>query len=201
MTERIRCSRCKRVKGPRSFTRDAGRENGWYPWCKPCVTEYRQDHHFQSEEDKDLGRNCPVCDKPLRGSQNRDYCSVTCKGKARGWRSKYNLTPAEFRSLIPEDKRCPICRKRPTLWNVDHNHRTGQIMGLVCTQCNVGALAATYHDIELVQRLMDFLTNPPAAHLEKTANPERIGPSRLREVWTAGGKYTPQREPDDDLPF
>lgn len=199
MSEQFRCSRCKRAKGIRSFVADKSRPDNRFPWCKLCVSRYRIDKQFQDPEATPTGHVCPMDDTIIRGHTNRRFCSDKCKGRASVLRMKYNLTPQQYRSMIPADGRCPICRHKPTLWNVDHNHRTNQIMGLVCTKCNIGALASTFHDIGFVERLAAFLQNPPAlaVGIDAQANPENIKSARVDDIW----KRTTRTAIADDLPF
>lgn len=55
---------------------------------------------------------------------------------------KYGLTPYTFRLLAEEQGgRCAICRMTPQSigeFVVDHNHRTGDVRGLLCLPCNTG---------------------------------------------------------------
>jgi hypothetical protein len=40
-----------------------------------------------------------------------------------------------------QDGRCAICRKKPQTGrrlSVDHDHKTGEVRGLLCTLCNQG---------------------------------------------------------------
>lgn len=49
---------------------------------------------------------------------------------------KYGLTIADFLKLIEEQNGvCAICQEAPAT-AVDHNHETGQVRGILCSQCN-----------------------------------------------------------------
>lgn len=50
----------------------------------------------------------------------------------------YDLTPEEYWSLfLSEDGACWICQRTQKKWlAVDHDHKTGKIRGLLCSQCN-----------------------------------------------------------------
>lgn len=184
---RMRCSRCKQVKGKTKFSRDKTRKNGYFPWCMSCQNEHMRTHRFQDETAEPNGNICPVDDRVVRGPKNRKFCSSRCKEKVGSLKRNFGLTIQEYRALVDAAQgRCPICRKRPTEWHVDHDHSTGLVMGVVCSACNIGALASTYHDPTFVLRLHDFLTNSPAARLgivreapKKTADK----PSQLHRRW------------------
>lgn len=54
-------------------------------------------------------------------------------------RKKYGITEEVYQVMLKEhDGRCWICLKYPTNkpLNVDHDHKTGQVRGLLCFFCN-----------------------------------------------------------------
>ncbi len=83
------------------------------------------------------------------------YCSPECKRRAMAanWRARwpdymrrylYGLSPEQYQAMmIEQDGRCAICctsewggrSKKP---NVDHDHVTGKVRGLLCEACNLG---------------------------------------------------------------
>lgn len=54
----------------------------------------------------------------------------------------YGLTPQDYEDLLVEQNgRCAVCNKfmdEDVRIAVDHDHRTEQVRGLVCTFCNIG---------------------------------------------------------------
>lgn len=69
-------------------------------------------------------------------------CYVARRNKARirvyDLQRKYKLTDSEYDNLVKQCKGlCLICKKTSKL-NVDHNHKTGKVRGLLCTPCNRG---------------------------------------------------------------
>lgn len=158
---RLSCVRCNEDKDQRAFDRDSSRESGRYPWCKLCRKKYTPKKQ-QSPDDKLNGHTCPLCDTPVRGHPNRRFCSDYCKNRVASLRKNYGLSVEQYRQMLPKDGKCPICGKRPKKWVVEHNHETGLITGLCCTGCNVGLLAHSKHDPEIVERLLEYLKSPPA---------------------------------------
>lgn len=54
-------------------------------------------------------------------------------------RKKYGITEATFnKMLLLHFKKCWICNTVPkkSVLNVDHDHKTGQVRGLLCFFCN-----------------------------------------------------------------
>jgi hypothetical protein len=59
----------------------------------------------------------------------------------RTWRLKklYGLTVEQFEELRSlQNNRCKICGVEMLRPNVDHNHQTGKVRGLLCNNCNRG---------------------------------------------------------------
>lgn len=83
---------------------------------------------------------------------------------------KYGVTEAEYRAMYrAQGGKCYVCRKatgKARRLGVDHNHKTGEVRGLVCTgslsamTCN--RLIAIFTRAMLV-RAVQMLSDPPPA--------------------------------------
>lgn len=76
----------------------------------------------------------------------------------------YGITAAQYDELLAyQGGVCAVCPRPPgkTRLNVDHDHKTGLVRGLLCWQCN-RRLIANHHDSELLHRGAEYLDNPPA---------------------------------------
>jgi hypothetical protein len=192
------CPRCGEDKDTQSFHRDRTRNNGRFPWCKTCVSEARSEARRVIHVG-DGDRQCPVCERRLAENSraNRIYCSDRCKGRAGKLRT-YGLEPEEYRALIvATGGLCPICKKRIKKWCIDHNHDTGETLGVVCVRCNTSLLAYTYHNAEIARNLADFLEKPPVVTLlgeKRYVGPQAI--SQLDRMWAWSGESGP---PASDL--
>jgi hypothetical protein len=74
----------------------------------------------------------------------------------------YGLTPEAYAALLEtQDARCAICRTDTPGgkggWHVDHNHATGLVRGLLCTNCNQG-LGQFADDPDRLRAAADYLT-------------------------------------------
>lgn len=63
--------------------------------------------------------------------------------RARNLRAHYGLSEADYNTMAESQKHaCAVCGGTPTgkygRFNVDHDHKTGKIRGLLCAKCNVG---------------------------------------------------------------
>lgn len=123
-----KCSCCGEVKPTTEFTRlnNHGKKWGFQPCCKEChnkkIKKYRKDNQ---EKYKRLKRNQEL-------------------------KKKYGLTIEDAEIILKnQNYKCAICGKELILFgdienrkkgiaNVDHNHATGEIRGLLCDKCNRG---------------------------------------------------------------
>lgn len=75
--------------------------------------------------------------------------------KARLW--NYGLSQADFDALLEKQHGvCCICQEVPEKWNVDHDHATGEVRGLLCPPCNKG-LAFFRDDPERMAHAIAYL--------------------------------------------
>lgn len=110
-----RCPRCRKEQPLDAFSRNARHLTGRRAHCKAC------DHQYV------VRRRKTVRDSNLK--------------------NLYALSLAEYeQQLKAQGGRCAICQEAPNgrSLDVDHNHHTGQIRGLLCSPCNllVGRLEA-----------------------------------------------------------
>lgn len=84
-------------------------------------------------------RPCVHCGTPIPLHARR-FCSRTC-ALAHRRPEKYGLSPDDLRLLLAQNEVCAICRtadwghKGPA---VDHDHATGRVRGVLCSNCNQG---------------------------------------------------------------
>jgi hypothetical protein len=74
-------------------------------------------------------------------------------------RTKYGLTVEQYeRMLTKQNNACAICKgpNGQRAWNVDHNHRTGRVRGLLCTPCNI-ALGAVDDNPAILKGMIAYL--------------------------------------------
>lgn len=75
----------------------------------------------------------------------------------------YGLAKGEYARLyLAQGGVCWICQKPSNIraLAVDHDHKTGQVRGLLCRRCNHDLLG--FFSIAEMQRAIDYLLHPPA---------------------------------------
>lgn len=73
----------------------------------------------------------------------------------------YGITLEQYNELLKKQGyRCWICRRHESEFKtklaVDHNHRTKEVRGLLCTHCN-RSVVGRHHDPELLRKAADYL--------------------------------------------
>jgi hypothetical protein len=109
------CTSCNEIKPISDFYKESrGRGDGYVTKCKPCTRIY-----LTSYRKTDAG-------KRTQRKYNLKYY--------------YGLTPEKYEAMLEEANHvCELCGQINQLdrrLNVDHNHSTGAVRGLLCTACN-----------------------------------------------------------------
>ncbi len=72
---------------------------------------------------------------------------------------QYDMTPEDYNYMYDKQAgRCGICGKHQQelkrRLSVDHNHKTGQVRGLLCTNCNFTVGIVETNDIDRINRYL-----------------------------------------------
>lgn len=81
-----------------------------------------------------------------RNTWKRSPKGVRCV-KNTQLKSSYGITLSEYEMKLAEQRgNCAICERPASIFkkglHVDHNHKTGKIRGLLCTNCNTRLVAS-----------------------------------------------------------
>jgi hypothetical protein len=100
---------------------------------------------------------CIICNKEvIVSASNQIYCSKECydigekklnklSSRKSHLKLKYNLTLENYYKMYEnQNKKCLICNKKLSKLNIDHDHYTGKVRGLLCHGCNL--LLGLVHD-------------------------------------------------------
>ena len=150
---------------------------------KPRVnlTGYENDHSIalRTENPNKWIIQCKFCGKEheqsSRNIQNNQK-SMSCENyKPPNWsgleradnimRKQYGISLEQFNQLLEiQNNECAICKKSldslKRRMNIDHDHETNKVRGLLCTGCNTG-LGHLGDNIEGLKIAVAYLENPP----------------------------------------
>lgn len=98
----------------------------------------------QSRRRLDRLRADPVTNEALKAKRRAEYAENK-EYWVKNWRLRlYGLTPEQHAAMLTEQRGCcPICGdafdpNRPRHQHIDHDHTTGTVRGILCTDCNLG---------------------------------------------------------------
>lgn len=138
----LKCSMCGEKKTIDNFRKRYGKQAHQYDLrCNKCFNEYvRGKYNYERERDKQLRQNYGITldeYNKLLDSQN-GVCAVCGNPESRRpGRKKLteNVTP---------------------MLHVDHDHKTGKIRGLLCSECN-NSLGMLHEDPERIKALLKYV--------------------------------------------
>lgn len=120
-------------------------------------------------------KDCALCGRsftPRNGAQK--YC---CRNepefaekakeltRANNLLRFFGITVDQYDAILDaQDGVCAICAKPPLTQRlaVEHDHETGEILGLCCSYCNRWLLGRHGRDPKKYDRAAEYLRNPPA---------------------------------------
>lgn len=74
----------------------------------------------------------------IRKNGHQSWCR-DCQSKDNRFRA-YGKTSKELNQLfVDQNKQCALCgvSSPKGRWHVDHNHKTGEVRGILCHSCNI----------------------------------------------------------------
>jgi len=106
--------------------------------CTRCRRDFNETKFYSSETNKGKRRrHCPDCFRDARILR------------------VYGITPEAFEAILAEQGGCAVCGSVEELC-VDHDHRTLEIRGILCTKCNTSA-GSLNDDPARAERLATYL--------------------------------------------
>lgn len=137
------CCRCKAVLPLAAYNKDSRTRDGARPECIECRRPEKQRYAREnSERIKIKSREWQA--------KNPD------KVRASYLKRTYGMTVPEWDAMFAaQDGKCFTCLAVGKLV-VDHDHETGRVRGLLCSNCNV-ALGMLKDDPAVLRRMADYL--------------------------------------------
>ncbi len=134
-----KCSKCKKEKSFSDFQKHKGHADGLASLCKECCKKnyWKNVERYRKEALEQYYKNSDSIHK----KNKENYNPIK---KRRDWiKSRYGLSDEDWNKIFQFQKgKCAICGKHQSelkkILHVDHNHKTSEIRGLLCQQCNAG---------------------------------------------------------------
>ena len=179
-----KCIKCGKEKELDQFKKDLTCKDGYRNVCKECIkgegvvsNRYRKNGDYSDKECTDCHKVLPL-DRFYYVNKSKQFFSSYCKDcsnkrkqkksngvfyRKRRLKRNYNLTEESFHNMLElQENKCLICGKVFDFTIkmeacIDHDHTTGKVRGLLCTQCNSG-LGFFKDNIEYLKKAIEYLT-------------------------------------------
>jgi hypothetical protein len=153
-----RCPRCRVTKPIIDFSKSASAPDGHYGYCRDCASEktrlWREAHPnaWKEWEASHPNRNQERLEK------SRLKHIDPAMRHADTLKEKHHMSGSDYNSLLArQDGVCAICGTLPDgIFQVDHDHKTGRVRGLLCGPCNRG-IGQMEDDPERLERAAKYL--------------------------------------------
>jgi hypothetical protein len=108
-------------------------------------------------------KTCQYCGIDLKGDVSRGAQCVVCKNG----RARYRLDRNQQIALMEsQDGKCSICSSDIELFTgskgaqIDHNHKTGEVRGILCIGCNTMLGKIEHHgdrQWQVLEKVVEYL--------------------------------------------
>lgn len=162
-----KCSKCEKRKARSRFYKHPRTADGLQSYCIPChlaANEASRKRNREADRQRAKRWRAANPDKVRAGREryleaNRER--INARKRAQRIIKQYDLLPDEYEALLAHQKGlCAICREPGKgRWGklcIDHDHKTGKVRGLLCSDCNLG-IGKLKDDVKLVRRAAAYL--------------------------------------------
>ena len=133
-----KCRKCNKEKSLSCFGKVKARKNKEHSWCKECCAANVRERY---KKDPSCWRNAYL-------------------------KNNFSISEVEYSVLFDAQKGvCAICFESDQSGRrlaVDHDHKTGAVRGLLCSQCNIG-LGNFKDDARRLEKALVYLNSPRKA--------------------------------------
>lgn len=154
-----KCAKCNNSKSLDDFPADKRTKSGRQSWCRKCQNDFRTDKY-----NSDPKYRRATLDRAKKWYKNNSV--VTKNGDLI---RTFGITLAQYDELLTKQYGlCAICDKPETILDkrsgklkslaVDHDHITGKIRGLLCSQCN-RSLGGFQDSPEILRSAIEYLVD------------------------------------------
>ena len=151
------CTKCKEEKTLSEFNKNKLRPDGLHSWCNDCKSEYNSEYnkrletkrskveysreYWQRPEVKARRKEYEQCSKRKEYLQRPEVKARKVVRDKRSWMLRtYGITFEQKQQMIAKQNgRCAICKNKLDMGKntcVDHDHKTGKVRGILCSNCN-----------------------------------------------------------------
>lgn len=142
------CKHCKKRRRLSNFPKNSHSSDGLYSMCRPCNRKRSRRYYRKAKRYRD----------PWWTPNPRNRLGLS--GREYRLRRVFGISLEEYEKLaVAQGNACAICRNPPKSrknLDVDHDHKTGKVRGLLCNLCNMG-LGSFRDDRNLLHSAIAYL--------------------------------------------
>jgi hypothetical protein len=150
------CPRCKNSKPLSFWGRNKARSDGLNSYCRECCNEL----HSLRRKSRPPGEHYKRYRETSRKATRRYLIANPNYGREQKLKANYGITLDQYNQILAKQNNlCSICEKpnkHKRRLNVDHDHITGVVRGLLCHHCNT-SLGGFGDSIEVLARAIKYL--------------------------------------------
>ena len=133
--------------------------------CSVCGQEKPLSEFYNRKTSKDgKGYRCKECDSKARKKWQADNPErAKYSSRNRSIKTKYGIDIEQYNQILKDQNyQCAICgcttqkHSYQKNFNIDHNHETGEVRGLLCTACN-RALGLFKDNPDILRKAAEYL--------------------------------------------
>jgi len=165
-----KCSKCGGILSVYMFTNQPSSGDGKSAWCRKCKAAHERDRIRNNPELKEQSRinsrnryrkNPELLKEKVREYSLKNRESIKKRTHKRYLKKIYNITPDIYNDkLVKQGGGCAICGSvlpgGTGRFHIDHDHKTGNMRGLLCFMCNSG-LGMFKDDLCLFDKVYHYL--------------------------------------------
>ncbi len=153
------CTRCKSPTVLAGFNHNKDHKDGLKSECRICEKVYRDSRKDEKAAKQKIYYEANREDYAAKGkvfrTNNKEKIALT--SRAKHLLVSYGLTMPQHKQMyLDQDGCCLLCDKSTEYSKIhtDHDHKTGQVRGLLCARCNLGMCFVD--DLEWLGRALDY---------------------------------------------
>ncbi len=145
-----RCPECEQKLLVKEFYKDRSKKEGVSTYCRECTNRYNLHYRKSKHGQEAVGRARRKYNESKHGRE---------KARRTHLSRRYDITLERFEQMcLDQEGHCLLCCRAVSHEDiqVDHDHKTGKVRGLLCGRCNkgIGFLGDT---IKGLQRAIKYL--------------------------------------------
>lgn len=145
-------------------------------WCSSCKEDKPHKEFNKSPKRRPFGlcSRCNSCEKKRKSEQSkRKYWSLSEEdryiyNREKNLKKNFGITLEDYDLMLEsQNGMCAICKMSESIKHhstgdvqplvVDHDHKTGEVRGLLCTRCNKG-IGLLMHNSQFLKNAIDYLS-------------------------------------------